>query len=372
MFEPAKKNPGKLHIIIFDEIDAIGRARGTGNQYEDVVLNQLLTMLDGGNSPQNVLVIGMTNRKDILDEAHLRPGRLAVHIHIGLPDAKGREEIFRIHGKTLVENKHLNPELFPILPERSPNYSGAEIESLIKAVKSIVLRRYVDINNIKKSMEDLVVGDDMLRLCREQLGYLWACVHRYPLVLLRSDPALPDLNAELPKDIIFTMNDFEEALKQVQPRFGSLTIDNKPLYDNNIEIYNLVKNAYDRDEPTIGIIHGASKKGKTIIARDVLNNVSNDYKYYLGGRQVLGNTDEKINLLRKIFSTEVQRAFIVIDNIEILLSMSINYYDVEVLQTLLLLLNERSHNILIVCKNIDKLQQLGVIDPQIVEKYPIE
>lgn len=82
-----------LHIIIFDEIDAICKKRGTirsGTGVHDSVVNQLLSMIDGVNSLNNILVIGMTNRKDLLDEAILRPGRFECHIEVGLPDESGR------------------------------------------------------------------------------------------------------------------------------------------------------------------------------------------------------------------------------------------------------------------------------------------
>ena len=90
----------QLHIIIFDEIDAICKSRGTvnsGTGVYDAVVNQLLSMIDGVDALNNILVIGMTNRKDLLDEAILRPGRFEVHIEVGLPDETGRQEIFKIH-----------------------------------------------------------------------------------------------------------------------------------------------------------------------------------------------------------------------------------------------------------------------------------
>jgi len=68
------------------------------------MVNQLLSMIDGVNSLNNVLVIGMTNRLDLLDEAMLRPGRFEVHIEVSLPDEKGREDIFKIHTKKMREN----------------------------------------------------------------------------------------------------------------------------------------------------------------------------------------------------------------------------------------------------------------------------
>lgn len=83
-----------MHIIIFDEIDAICKQRGStgssGTGVNETVVNQLLSKMDGVDSLNNILIIGMTNRKDLIDEAVLRPGRLEVHLEIGLPDEFGR------------------------------------------------------------------------------------------------------------------------------------------------------------------------------------------------------------------------------------------------------------------------------------------
>lgn len=107
MFAPAeaeqaeKGDDSDLHIIIFDEIDAICRQRGSsgggGTNVHESVVNQLLSKLDGVDSLNNILVIGMTNRIDMIDEAMLRPGRLELHLEIGLPEEEGRLQIFRIH-----------------------------------------------------------------------------------------------------------------------------------------------------------------------------------------------------------------------------------------------------------------------------------
>lgn len=99
-----------LHIIVFDEIDAICKQRGTvnnGTNAPDLVVNQLLTNIDGVEALNNVIVIGMTNRKDLIDEAVLRPGRFEVHIEVGLPNEHGRSQIFAIQTKNLKTNKLL-------------------------------------------------------------------------------------------------------------------------------------------------------------------------------------------------------------------------------------------------------------------------
>ena len=133
----------ELYVIIFDEIDAIcktrGKGSGTGAGINDNLVTQLLTMIDGYKALNNIFIIGMTNRKDLLDEALIRPGRLEVHVEIGLPDKKGREQIFRIHTNTMRVNNLLDDINISELAEMTVNYSGAEIEAVIKNAGSMAL-----------------------------------------------------------------------------------------------------------------------------------------------------------------------------------------------------------------------------------------
>ena len=132
-----------LHVIVFDEIDSICRARGTinsGTGVHDGAVNQLLTKIDGVESLNNIIVIGMTNRKDLIDEAILRPGRLELHIEIGLPDEKGRLAILKIHTRKMRENKVLDDDVdLPLLAKMTKNYTGADIESMVKLACSNAL-----------------------------------------------------------------------------------------------------------------------------------------------------------------------------------------------------------------------------------------
>ena len=136
-----------LHIIIFDEIDAICKARGSvaGNSgVHDTVVNQLLAKIDGVEQLNNILVIGMTNRRDMIDEALMRPGRLEVQMEIGLPDEDGRCQILNIHTKRMREFKKINPDVdsreFAALTK---NFSGAELEGLVRAAQSTAMNRLI-------------------------------------------------------------------------------------------------------------------------------------------------------------------------------------------------------------------------------------
>ncbi|KAH9488107.1 hypothetical protein Btru_065387 [Bulinus truncatus] len=136
-----------LHIIIFDEIDAICKARGSvaGNSaVHDTVVNQLLTKLDGVEQLNNILVIGMTNRKDMIDEALTRPGRLEVQMEIGLPNEHGRVQILNIHTETMrTHNKLADDVDIAELAAWTKNFSGAEIEGLVRAAQSTAMNRLI-------------------------------------------------------------------------------------------------------------------------------------------------------------------------------------------------------------------------------------
>ncbi|XP_055909227.1 vesicle-fusing ATPase 1 [Eupeodes corollae] len=136
-----------LHIIIFDEIDAICKARGSvaGNSgVHDTVVNQLLAKIDGVEQLNNILVIGMTNRKDMIDEALMRPGRLEVQMEISLPNEDGRVQILNIHTKRMREYKKIAPDVDSReIAALTKNFSGAEIEGLVRAAQSTAMNRLI-------------------------------------------------------------------------------------------------------------------------------------------------------------------------------------------------------------------------------------
>jgi len=160
LFKDAEKEQAEmgdasgLHVIIFDEIDAICKSRGSTRDstgVSDSIVNQLLSKIDGVNSLNNILVIGMTNRKDMMDEAILRPGRLEVHVEIGLPDEAGRLQIISIHTKSMREHRRIAEEALDNLAELArltKNFSGAEIEGLVKSAASFAFQRNVNVKDV--------------------------------------------------------------------------------------------------------------------------------------------------------------------------------------------------------------------------------
>ena len=203
LFAPAEKEwkgkaeKSKLHVIIFDEIDAIMKARGSGGAtasvVHDNVVNQLLTKLDGMQSLDNVLVVGITNRRDLLDPAVLRPGRLELQVEVGLPDRKGRTQIFNIHTARMRAEGLLATDVdIDTLAEVTGNYSGAEIKGLVGAAQSHALARYL------KDADD-VSGDA-------------------PSASPSSDSSSSDSSSSR---LNVTMDDFTRAMREVRPAMGA-------------------------------------------------------------------------------------------------------------------------------------------------------
>lgn len=151
-----------LHVIIFDEMDAIMRTRGsTGDStgVQDSIVNQLLAKIDGVDSLNNVLIIGMTNRKDMIDEAILRPGRLELHVEIGLPDEAGRQQILKIHTEKMRSHNRMSQEAADNLGElarMTKNFTGAEIEGLVRNAASFAFGRNIKPGELKSANADSI------------------------------------------------------------------------------------------------------------------------------------------------------------------------------------------------------------------------
>ncbi len=140
MFKQAKMNAPCL--IFIDEIDAVGRQRGTGlgggHDEREQTLNQLLTEMDGFGANEGIIIIAATNRPDVLDPALLRPGRFDRQVTVALPDKNAREEILKVHAKNKVLDKSITLEY---LAKRTPGFSGADLENLLNEAALLTVRR---------------------------------------------------------------------------------------------------------------------------------------------------------------------------------------------------------------------------------------
>ncbi len=162
LFKEAKKTAPS--IIFIDEIDAIGRVRGGGtgggNDEREQTLNQILVEMDGFDNDQKVIVMGATNRPEVLDPALLRPGRFDRRVTIDLPDRKDREKILEIHGKKKPFAEDVN---LKVIAERTPGFSGADLYSLMNEAAILAAaenRKKVSQYDLIRSIEKVMLGPE--------------------------------------------------------------------------------------------------------------------------------------------------------------------------------------------------------------------
>lgn len=174
-------------LVFCDEIDAVGRSRGTGigggNDEREQTLNQLLTEMDGFEGNTGIIVIAATNRVDILDPALLRPGRFDRNVSVDVPDVRGRKEILGVHARNKKLDEELDTEEIAL---RTPGFSGADLANLLNEAAILAGRRGLDAITSKEvddSIDRIVAGilvsqnQDTFSTCREQ------CLHCYRVAI---------------------------------------------------------------------------------------------------------------------------------------------------------------------------------------------
>ena len=160
MFKTAKQNAPC--ILFIDEIDAVGRQRGTGlgggHDEREQTLNQLLVEMDGFGHNSGVIVLAATNRVDILDPALMRPGRFDRQIYVGTPDIKGRTEILKVHSR----KKKINPAIsFGEIARRTPGFTGADLENLMNEAALLAAREnksQIELYHIDEAVYRVMMG----------------------------------------------------------------------------------------------------------------------------------------------------------------------------------------------------------------------
>ncbi|KAI8394261.1 P-loop containing nucleoside triphosphate hydrolase protein [Radiomyces spectabilis] len=317
----SKGEDSGLHIIIFDELDAICKQRGSRGDSTgvgDSVVNQLLAKMDGVEQLNNILIIGMTNRKDMIDEALLRPGRLEVHMEVGLPDEKGRVQILKIHTNKMRQNNILDSDVsLEELADLTKNYSGAEIAGVVKAASSYAFSRHIkvgtvagvapDVENMKVQMEDFL-----------------AALEEVP-------PAFGVSETELQQCV-------QNSIIPFAPHIEQILADGK-LYVDQVR--------QSTRTPLVSLLlHGPAGSGKTALAATVAMESEFPFIKLISPETMVGMTESaKINEINKVFNDSYKSplSVIVIDNIERLLDwVPIGpRFSNAVLQTLLVLLQRK-------------------------------
>lgn len=288
-----------LHIIIFDEIDAICKKRGSvaGNTgVNDTVVNQLLSKIDGVDQLNNILVIGMTNRPDMIDEALTRPGRLEVSVEIGLPKEAGRIQILNIHTRTMTQHKKMAADVDLLeLAALTKNFSGAEIGGLVRAAQSCALNRLVRADS--KVEVDLEAAD---RLLVTRADFLHALQHDVKPALGSAEELLAGFRE---RGIVSWSEGIEGILADGQLLLQQAASDSGP---GLVSI----------------LLEGAPNAGKSALAATLAAKSGFPFIKVCSPEDMVGYTESaKCTMIRKIFDDAYRsdRSCVLVDNIERLL-----------------------------------------------------
>ncbi|PWY80297.1 vesicular-fusion protein sec18 [Aspergillus sclerotioniger CBS 115572] len=335
-----------LHIIIFDELDAVCKQRGSGagggTGVGDSVVNQLLSKLDGVDQLNNILLIGMTNRKDMIDEALLRPGRLEVHMEISLPDESGRAQILKIHTQKMRDNNVMDDDVdLPELALMTKNFSGAEIAGLVKSASSFAFSRHIKVGTMASISDDVV----NMKVNRSDFHH----------ALDEVKPAFGVSEEELSSRIQYGIMHFSPVINEILKE-GELFVKQ-------------VSNA--ESSPLFSVLlHGPPASGKTALAARIAIDSGFPFIKLISPEDMVGFSEmAKVQHISKIFDDayKSRTSVVVVDNIERLIEwVPIGpRFSNTILQTLMVFLKKqpnKGRRLLILATSTERavLKQLDV------------
>ncbi|KAK1761065.1 P-loop containing nucleoside triphosphate hydrolase protein [Echria macrotheca] len=291
-----KGDESGLHIIIFDELDAVCKQRGSGagggTGVGDSVVNQLLSKLDGVDQLNNILLIGMTNRKDMIDDALLRPGRLEVQIEISLPDEFGRSQILKIHTSKMKENNVMEDDVdLQELAALTKNFSGAELSGLVKSATSFAFSRKIKVGTmagVSDDVENMKVGrQDFLNALNEV------------------KPAFGADDSELEENLTYGIIYFSESIKAI--------LNDGMLYVENVRVQ-------ERNRHMSVLLYGPSASGKTALAAHIAMKSGYPFIKLITPASLVGFRDDmaKKDYIHKVFTDAYKSplSMLILDNLE--------------------------------------------------------
>lgn len=345
----------QLHVIIFDEFDALAGKRtsgdNAGSQVGNQIVNQLLSKMDGINSLNNILIFGLTNRKELIDSALLRPGRFEVQLEINIPDEKGRCEIFDIHLEKSLRSGALSSTVKTSkLAQLTDNFTGAEIAGVIRNATTFAICRKINESDTKSFKLDKTDSITIESTDLEQAIYdTEPMFGRDNKVLDTISP--PNLDLKLTNTQTQFISNCNKSLNQY------LT-DIKEYHGQSLKI----------------LLTGKSRSGKSTmavkIARMFEENITNIC--YLSNFELIGQNDyAKTSKLKAIFerANTTGTSIVILDDIDNMMEVSDTkrgfIFNNTILQTLITLWSKLIHNKVIyitTAKKIKLIEDIGILE----------